>query len=496
MSRFSEKQMLLMTIGGFAVVIGGFAALTYMDWQKIYAAELGDHNPGAQEIMDPELWGERRKIQDLQGLIDGARAQADLIPKREQDVIVYREILERDSKILPNETYIHELTNSIGEFERISGAALSRISDLNTNHGGQAIANIPIKIEATGSYDEILKFINLFESVDRLVNTRGFSISAGPVTGAGRDAKARHRVSMEFVTYMYTQNAGLAKPVAISEYDKRAGTDVIQRLIRQKKAAQIDTYDLKARINRRDPLIDPRRSKQEVVDDTSTDKFDDQKALVNRLRLEVELLKEDVRQEAVYLEERRYVQYSQIKQMIDAKIARLDVEIREAEPAITIPELKAIFTDDVVEPFFVIKAGRETDDDAPKFITRKTVEQFREKMNEGLDDRNYEAVTSTYRDFESLVAGMELADDAAPLVEEMRDLRQNAQVMLDFEQLRLTYTGAIILPKGSRLIVNGRTRKEGDYVDPENRCRVIEIRKDRVIYEFDGFEIVDFLKAK
>ncbi len=52
MSKLNEKQMLIATIAGAAVLTLAFGGLTYMDYQNIYGAEITDSNPDAASIAD------------------------------------------------------------------------------------------------------------------------------------------------------------------------------------------------------------------------------------------------------------------------------------------------------------------------------------------------------------------------------------------------------------------------------------------------------------
>ena len=62
----------------------------------------------------------------------------------------------------------------------MAGVTLTRVTDLNTSSAkGEAIAKIPIKLQLTGTFDETLKFINLFETLDRIVNVTSFSMAGG-----------------------------------------------------------------------------------------------------------------------------------------------------------------------------------------------------------------------------------------------------------------------------------------------------------------------------
>lgn len=496
MNKLSEKQLLLLTIAGSLVFVLGFCGLIYWDLDRIYAAEITEENPEAAEITEPEQWGELRHIQEIQKEIEVARAEAEQIPKREQDVIVYREIVARDAAILPSEDEVNRLAVTIGDFERMAGVTLTRVTDLNTSSAkGEAIAKIPIKLQLTGTFDETLKFINLFETLDRIVNVTSFSIAGGRAEDRDADGNPRHAVNLDLVTFMYTKSAGLAKPVEISNYERRKNDPVIQKLIRQKKAAFVEKYQLQSRINRRDPLVDPRRSVDELPAGLDEQDAEDQQRLTNKLKFDVEMLKDDVRQERFYARNKKYVPLAQIAKVIDDKLAQLELDVRQADARITIPELREVLHDDIVAPFQELKAERDMTD-RPVLVSYETVRDFRDKLNQALAAYEYAKAVEIYDSFERFVRDLEIAEDAQELVAEMKAAKRQAQVSLDFERLKLVYSGSILQPNGSVVIVNGKALRVGGYVDPEARCRIVEITKDYVVYDFDGFEIQDPLVKK
>lgn len=508
MPRLNEKQLLILTIAGSLVFVAGFCALIWWDLDRIHAAEITDDNPEAAEIADQELWGERRWIQHLEQQIEGYRAEAELIAQREQDVIVYREIVARDAAILPGEAEVTRLTTTVGDFVRMAGVTLTRLSDLNTNADGAAIATIPIKLQLTGSFDEVLKFINLFETLDRIVNVTAFNISGGKVEGEGSERKAYHAVNLDLVTYMYSSTAGLAKPVEISNYERRKNDPVIQKLIRQQKAAFVEKYQLQPRLNRRDPLIDPRRSAEEMPDGLDASEAGGQQELVSKLKFDVEMLKDDVRQERFYAREKKYVPLSQLTPLVDTKFTQLEEEILAADTQITIPELREILHDDVVVPFEDLKAQRSVKE-RPKLISYAQVQEFVRKMRTAMDEMKFDEVVELHNGYQTFVTGMEVSEDAHDLLVDMQEMRKEAEVTLDFEALNLRYSGSILRPTEKQVIdgeevlvnpsvvlINGKAHRVDSYVDGEGRCKVIEITKDFVVYDFDGFEIRDPLVKK
>ncbi len=490
MSKLSEKHRLLLTVAGSLAFVAGFCGLIWWDLDRIHAAEISDSNPEAADIVDQELWGERRWTQELQKQIDAARAEAELIPQREKDVIVYREIVARDAAILPGEAEVTALTTTVGDFVRMAGVTLTKLGDLNTSSDGEAIATIPLKLQLTGSFDEVLKFINLFETLDRIVNVRGFSITSGKFDGEGPERKALHAVNMDLVTYIYTSTAGLAKPVEISNYESRKNDPDIQKAIRQQKVAFVEKYQLQSRLSRRDPLVDPRRSEDDMPDGPDSEDAVAQSELVSGLQFEIEMLKDDVRQERFYARNKKYVPLSQLTPLVDTKFIELKAAILAAEPKISMPDLRELLHDEVVVPFEDLRAQRTVKDQA-KVIAYDDVLGFVTKMRADMDAMRFDEVVSGHDAYLGLVTGSEVNDDAHDLVVDMEEMRKEAEVTLDFERLDLRYSGAILQPTGSVVLINGKATRVGDFVDADARCEVIDISKEFVTYDFDGYEIRD-----
>lgn len=497
MGRFSEKQLILGMVGGTTVLVAGFGALIWLDYQAIYKNEITDQNPGATEETNPEEWGERRKIQEIRKEMEAAQAEADLVAKREQDVIVYREIVHRDAKILPEVDDVNNLAKTINDFEQAAGVRLRRIGDLTVSVGSEAIKTMPIKLQLEGTFDQFLKFLNLFESQDRIINTRGFSIQAGRPQGQGRDKVAIHDITLDLVTYIYTPSAGLAKPVDIQNYDRRKDDPVIQKLVRQQKAARVDKYQLKPRLNRRDPLVDPRRSGNTGDPNISPEEAQKQRDLVEKIKFDLELLKEDVKQEQVFYQEHRLVAWSAIKTVIDEKCQKLDAAITGAEPMVTVADVKEAFHDEVVVPFEQIKSQRKMDSNKPQVISRAETSKFLDAMKAAMEKHEYENVSKQLTTFEALIKGQQVAEDASDVIDEMRALGREAKVMVEFLALKVTVSGLILRPEGgSMAIVNGKTKRVGDFVDDKNRCRLKEIHENHLLFELDGFEIEHSMDKK
>ena len=57
--RFTEKQLILGTIGAIVLVMAGFGVLIWYDVQAIYKNEITEQNPTASDVTSEEEWGER-----------------------------------------------------------------------------------------------------------------------------------------------------------------------------------------------------------------------------------------------------------------------------------------------------------------------------------------------------------------------------------------------------------------------------------------------------
>jgi hypothetical protein len=253
---------------------------------------------------------------------------------------------------------------------------------------------------------------------------------------------------------------------------------------------------LKPRINRRDPLIDPRRPGGADAPTGDPADMQKQRDLVERLKFDVEMLKEDVRQLAQFVQDKKYVAFSGLKPIVDEKCAKLDGEITQASPTITAQELREAFRDDVETPFEGIKSQLKVAGGLPLILTKKDALQFLDTMKTAMEARDYEKVGKTFGSFETVSKGQEVAEDAADVVAEMKSLAKEATVMTEFLALRIKATGLILREPGSLVILNGKPRKVGDFVDAGNRCRLKEIHQDRLVFELDGLEIEHDLNKK
>ncbi len=507
----NEKQTLIVTVSVSAVLTLIFLVLIYMDRQTVYAGEdPGPSDPEGQleaQAIPEDEWGERRKIQDLQAKTKLAQAEADKMSERENNVIVFRQIVERDAAYLPDEEDVNLFAETVRDFENASGVLMTNVSDLTLKPSGQAISTLPISLQLEGSFDQFLKFLNMFESYDRLVNTRSFTVTTGEVTVDANDLKtARHGISLSLLTYVYVAGAGNLKPVAIPNYDKRKLDPDIVREVRKFKEPNVGKYPLKSRARRRDPLIENRVMPVAQTPDGEMAGRVEQEALVDQLWQAFMELQTDYDAYVKLDEEGKVLQAATMLQTVTEKISAVESKLQESTTSITIPEVKDYLQKRVITPFDAIK---EKIDLGPRKVEISVVKvrEFHGKMKNLFGRAQYRQVIATWQAFQAYVKGRPVAARAKPVLEDMRTLATQSQNRLDFKGLGLVCSGIIrapaipgraatattdevpATPDRSRAILRGMPWKVGDYVDEKKECELRKIEKDRLLFRFRGEEI-------
>ena len=484
MGRFTEKQLTIMTIVVAVIITGLFAALIYRDLRTI-------------EEEDEKMTATTMNIRS-------AEAEIQKFPQRETDVIVFREIVKRDSAILPDASEINKFINIIGEFEKFSGVVVTSVQGLSGRSRGkkskEAILKIPMKIKLMGSMDQLLKFINLFENYDRFVSVSGITLGAG---GAGRDknGNVQHDINLQLETFRYNPGGGPVTKVDIPNYERRKQELAIQKRIRQSKPAHIADYNLKPRISRRDPMLDPREEDKPIDDDETPleQRYKEGRALLDKLILDVTLLEDDVRLEEQLRANKEYVRIAAVGNAIDQRISQLDFQISTviSERQISIPELKDEFLEKVVRPYEELKESRKTVRTPEVLVTRSQVSETLQKMRGKFETQEYREVMKIHEGFMRFCEGRKADPEAEPLLVEMTNLAEEAEVISKFQAERLRIEGTIIDPGGvSYAIINGQILAEGDWVDTDMKIRVAEIKSDSILFEYHRVPIRKSLSGK
>jgi hypothetical protein len=327
----------------------------------------------------------------------------------------------------------------------------------------------------------------------------GFTINSGGEKD--ENGNIQHPITLALETYQYDPKGGSVVRVDIPDYERKKQSLAIQKAIRANKKAAIEKYQMKPRINRRDPLVDPREPAVHQTDERvdPVKEREKQKAIVDQLALDVTLLKDDCRVEQKLKETQAFMRLAAVSRAIDQHMAQIEQRISVAlsKPEITIPDLKDMFSQKVVQPFEEIKQKRKSAGPTEVIVERRYVFDTLKQMKQEFDKANYKGVIQVCEGFERYADGKKFAPDAAPLRKEMKKLVQQAQVITRFESEPLRIDGVIIDPRRtSYAIINGLILAEGDYVDGDRKIQIHEIHSDRILFAYEGVVIPKAIRKK
>jgi Tfp pilus assembly protein PilO len=482
--RLTEKQLTILTVIVALMITGIFGFLVYRDLGAIDEEE--------------------QRIEAVNAQIRIAEIEIQKMKLREEDVIVNREVVKRDSAILPDESEINQFINLIGDFEKRSGVLVTEIKGLSgirrTRGKGkptEAILRIPMQLKLLGSMEQFLQFVNFFENHDRFVRISNFSVRQA--MGQDKKGPARHDISLDFETYQYNARGGPISQVDLPNYERRVEDPNIQKRIRLYKPAHIEKYQLKTRLSRRDPLVDPREAAQKEDPDGTDpeERFKQEKQLLDDLALQLSLLQDDLRFEEQLRKEGQIMRLGPITKLNTQRINQLEFRVSEVltNKSITIPELKEEFLAKVVRPFEEEKEKRSTEP-TEILVTRQQVLDYLRRLTKLFEEREFRKVVEAHEGFLRLIEGKKLMPDAEELRRDMEKLAHDAEVINKFNQEPLSIKGVILdSENGSFAYINDQILREGDSVDAAGKITIQKILSDEIEFDYEGVSIIRSLRG-
>lgn len=475
MNKLSEKQLLILTVGIAVLLTGGLGYLIWRDLEEVKECEA--------------------RTVAVRDQIAAAQQEIDQIPTRESRVIANREIADKETAILPEETEIEDFWEVLERFADESGVQIYKISNTAQRQGvrkgaSSAIEAVEQVLSIRANTEEFLRFINLIENYDRIINVVEFQLSAGQADG---DAKIRHALKLALRTFTYSKKIANTI-VSIQEYDKKKESPEVKKWLSTIKIEEKETYALRTSLDRRDPFIDVRK-KREVSTDTEPNEVDrgNQEAMLQTLAEMVRTLREGLDNEdhlrkisdlwrlSHLMKENRDL-FLQLSQMI---------EETQRKSYITIPELVDRFKNEVLAPFQAIRErlGRIEEEKPP--LSVEQVELVWKKVSEAFDGRDWKRLAEEMRAWKEMSRdGQHVVEEARELSAQIADLQHKAEVIQEFEKRKVDLSTILYNPAGPRLvIVNGKQLGEGDALDAEGRVIVSEIGENYAIFTTEGVEI-------
>lgn len=473
MSKFSEKQLLLVTIGVALLLCGGIG---WLIWGDLDAIDL-----------------EETKIAKLRQDIGKAEAEIAKIPTREYRVIANREIADREVAFLPAAEDIETFWEILERYAAESGI---RISEIAPSGGRAAKAKGPIKtvpqiLTVKGTVDEFLRFMNLVENHDRIVNVVEYDLSAAQDFDMEDSTKYRHAIKLALTTFTY--NKKIANTiVSIPQYEKKKAHPEVARWRSKIKIQEKETYALRTSLGRRDPFINVRREIEVGVGDDEVD-IKRVEAIIERLAERIRTLEMNLGfEDELRKRKDMFRLHQQIKENREAFDAlRSDIEEIRREKLIRDAQLADRYRTDVIEPFKAVAARIKKGQDSQPPMPLTEVKQRFDIIAKDFDERQWDDVRRQVRAFLDLTRdGDHVVEEARSWVERIHDLLRRSDVIREFEKRTIDISAIIYSPNALSLaVINTKTKSEGDALDADGRVVIAEIGLDYVIFETEGVEI-------
>ncbi|MEM9176699.1 MAG: type 4a pilus biogenesis protein PilO [Myxococcota bacterium] len=472
MSRLSEKQLLLVTIGITLLLCGGLGWLIWSDLQAIEKEE--------------------ETIAQLKGQIKEAQTEINKIENREFRVIANREIADREVEILPAEDDIETFWEILEQFAKEAEIEISEIASSNAGRGGKGpIKAVPQLLSVRGTTDEFLRFINLVENHDRIINVVEYDITAGNEPSPDDPTRIRHGIRLALTTFTYSKKIANTI-VSIPNYDQKKQDPAVASWRSKIKIQDKESYALRTSLGRRDPFISARRRIEVSAPEDAGDRKQIE-ALMEALIERIRSLSDDVDLEDTLRKRKDIFRLArQVKENREnlTTLGR-DIDALRREKLIGDPELGTRFRGEVVEPFEAIAKRIQSASDGAPDMSREEVQKRYELIAKDFDERNWEEVRKKVSGFMTLTRdGNKVVEEARPVVAKITDLLRRSRVIQKFEKRDIDISTVIYNPNALSLaIINGKTKSEGDALDADGRVVIAEIGEDYVIFETEGVEI-------
>lgn len=475
MTRLTEKQLLLLTIGITVLIAGGLGFLIWSDLRTI------------EEV--------KAKKADLDRQTEAAEKEIALRPDREYRVIANREISDREVAFLPEEEEIETFWEVLEGFAQDSGVLISEIAPSSIQRGGRGkkggestISTVPQVLSLRGTVDEFLRFINMIENYERIINVSEYSLSAAEAPD--EDQKYRHGLRLALTTFTYSKKIA-STIVSIPKYEEKREHPEVKKWLSRIKVQEKETYTLPAVATRRDPFVSIRRrptNENGVVPDVDPEYqrllIDNIVDLVTSLQQGLTLEEELMRRGDLWrLTAQRKENRDYYTQITDA--------LTGATKEITIQELKERLKKEVLVPWEAIKKRMEEMRDRNPKLNAEQVQEWHTRITKAFDERNWSGVESEGRAFrDTSKNGQHVEDDAKDLVAKIFELQRQAKVIDAFYKRKLDITGILYSPRAQSVaVINGKSITANEAFDPEGTIICVDIGEDYVVFETEGVEI-------
>lgn len=476
MAKLNENKKLLVTGGVVAALCAAGSGGVY--WAKGMVREKQEQIAG----MRAEIASARQKIRK--------------IPAVEHDVIILRENVHEYVKILPEENELNNFVRTASLFQKQAGVgALTKFEPGRPGKAGKGSSykRYTYRFEFTATLWQFLKFLNLFESHERFIKVKSFTLTSGESRGSqasGGTGDVRHRIAMEVETYVY-KGSPKGKDVVIPNYRNKV-EKLREEILAQRQTITTGGYRFQGARGRRDIFVDPRESA--LGPRAGTVPVRDQKRIIAKFRdriAEARKIRRRMQDKSITIFE-RYALGRKLQESLAA--IEKDVEQVNHKGFIASPMLKFTWTKEVVDPLAKLKlavtqeAARSRED---RWLAAKDMRKLLDSMKDDLRAGELRAAVNRYVTVQDKLR-VPRADPRFELAAAIEDLYLRAKMADEFSQIQLAIQGICVNEDGrSAVILNGSVYEEGDYVEDDLLLK--SVARDQVEFVYKGFTVVKAL---
>ncbi len=469
MSKLSERQRLILTIAVGVLLTGGLVALILKDRGEIKTV--------------------RDEIASLDQRIRAADVEIKKTRDRENRVLVFRAVENRELAVLPTRQKIASFHRNLSTFLASAGLRFQELPESEPKDSGLAKGIFVTRsaLSFQGDSASTLRFVNMMENDPRLVAIKGLTLDAGQKNKDDPTQPVIHDGQVHIETYFYNPGAVTMARMHIPSAEARLQEPEIKAAIAAFQPERPDSYTLRPSASRRDPLVDPRVAAPKVDEEELKRTFEQQETIVLEIEAQLNDINERVEQEKalgnagdVFRQDRVQAEVDVLLNEVNAYLAQID-----QNKSITLPEL-AKRLERVREATSDLNGRRP-----PRILTvpRHAAERTYETVESAFVRGDYTEVSNLVAQWSKFIEGKAVDADAVELSQAIVQLRPRAKRLAEFQSIPLRVTGTIVHPMDpgrSVALVNGRPLHVGERLSDRGDVLVTEITREAVIFEYKG----------
>ncbi len=470
MAKITERGRLWLTIGASVLVAGGITALVFSDRADIKATE--------------------EEIASLDERIEMADVEIRKTKDREDEVIVFREVQNRELEILPKQQEIANFHANLTVFLTNAGARFTKMPENSPKESEltRGVYVTPNTIECEADSTALLRLVNLIENDPRLVAVKGLNVKGGGRTQNGEEGEA-HKVRLHLETYFYAPPAKAKAPVSIPNVAERLEDPVIRKKVSDFQPERRDSYALRPASARRDPFVDFR--KEIVAEDPqlAIDRLRTQESVVLDIERRHDEIREKAETEKSLSGSGALFQYDRVRQELDELVNDLRVRVANVVSirSVTLPELMT--RNERVR--LAIEELASTRQSLPRVlaINRAVATETRDAIQKAFSNGDYPEVNTITTQWEQFLRGKIVDESAQSLNDEIQSFRLRSKKLSEFHAKGVHVTGVVVnklSPSQSVALISGEVRHVGDPIDNKGEIRVVAISATSVEFSYQG----------